>query len=74
MDGHTRAKLCDASAVAKGNCPDIIGLLHGAYHGAHSASPAILRSNVREARQCCEQLLVAIIAAEQAMDAEKVPA
>lgn len=63
-------KLCNALSASKTRAPEIIGLLHSAYHdGAHLPAGRVAE-RLASARHAAEQLLVAILSAEQALAAE----
>lgn len=60
-------KLCNALSASKTRAPEIIGLLHSAYHDAPHLPVGRVSERLASARHCAEQLLVAILAAEHAL-------
>jgi predicted short-subunit dehydrogenase-like oxidoreductase (DUF2520 family) len=60
-------KLCSALAKAKHIGPEIIAMLHGAFHDGHRLPEDIVAERVTGARRYAEQLLVAVLAVEQAI-------
>ncbi len=62
-------KLCTALAKAKHLSPEIIGLLHSAYHDGHHIPDGKERvaERIKDARRHIEAMMVAILAAEQAI-------
>jgi uncharacterized protein (UPF0210 family) len=63
----TDDKLCSALAKAKHIGPEIIGLLHSAYHDGYRLADGVTAERITEARRYAEKLLVAVLAAEQAI-------
>ena len=59
-------KLCNALSAAKISGPEIIGVLHSAYHDGYCLPKGYVADRIKEARERAEKLLVAILAAEQA--------
>jgi hypothetical protein len=60
-------RLCTALSSAKLHAPEIAALLHSAYHDGHCLPEGRVEERIRDARERAEKLLVAILAAEQAM-------
>lgn len=60
-------KLCSALAKAKYMAPEIIGLLHSAYHDGYRLAEGVPAERISEARRYAEKLLLAIAQAEQAI-------
>lgn len=63
-------KICSALTASKTRTPNIIGLLHSAYHDGAHLPPGRVAERLASARHDAEQLLVAILAAEQALATE----
>ena len=63
-------KLCTALSFSKIRGPEISGILHSLYHDAAWLPADIGITRLAEARRHATELLVAILAAEQAMQRE----
>jgi len=59
--------LCTALSLSKLYAPEIAALLHSAYHDGYCLPEGRVEERIRDARERAEKMLVAILAAEQAM-------
>lgn len=60
-------KLSHALAQAKIRGPEISALLHSAFHDGRYLPEGRMEDRIRDARESVEKLLVAVLAAEQAI-------
>ena len=67
-------RLCSALSAAKFRGAEIIGLLHAIYHDRQHIPPRYVTDRLSEARSQAEHIMVAIVAAEQALASQGKPA